>query len=150
MLAPGKMISGLLSWRSTLKQMNHSGIRTTEMGQSAWGLAASYTKQDGFCVAKAPAYYLELKQKNGQWITNWADFAHVNFPGTDCSSYVADAGLMNWAGGYAANARAMLAAAASVNIPNAATAYALWKSKTPLVEKDFSNNPTWAIAPRTN
>lgn len=117
---------------------------------SQLGVGRFLHEADGFCVAKAPAYYLELKQKNGQWITNWADFAHVNFPGTDCSSYVADAGLMNWAGGYAANARAMLAAAASVNIPNAATAYALWKSKTPLVEKDFSNNPTWAIAPRTN
>ena len=115
---------------------------------SQFGVNRFLQESQGFCVAKAPAYYLELKDKKGQWITNWTDFSHINFPGVDCNSYVADPGLMNWAGGYAANARAMLATAASLNVPNAATAYAIWKSKTPLVEKDFSNNPTWAITPR--
>ncbi len=104
----------------------------------------------GLCIAKAPSYYLNLKNQSKKWITSWNEFAQVNFPGVSCNntlevwpdSYPASAG------GYAANARTMLAVVSSLGISDAASAYAAWKSKTPLIDKDYSNNPTWAIIPR--
>ncbi|WP_337999230.1 hypothetical protein [Alicycliphilus denitrificans] len=117
---------------------------------SKLGVGRFQNEAQGFCVAKAPAYYLQLKNASGQWITTWREFAQVNFPGVACSSSlpVEPDSYPASAGGYSANARAMLAAVSSVDVPGAASAYTLWKSKTPLVDKDFLNNPTWAIVPR--
>ena len=78
---------------------------------------------------------------------NWNDFIQLNFPGITCDSSLAYDGYPAWAGGYAAGARAMLAAAASLSVPEARSAYALWQASTPLMDKDYPNNPTWAIVP---
>lgn len=117
---------------------------------SKLGVGRFQNEAQGYCVANAPAYYLQLKNTSGKWITTWSEFAQVNFPGVVCSSTLpvwADSYPAS-AGGYAANARAMLAAVSSVDVPGAASAYTMWKAKTPLIDKDFLNNPTWAIVPR--
>lgn len=113
-----------------------------------FGAGRFLNESQGFCLAKAPGYFLKLKNASGQWITTWRELAQVNFPGLDCSSALEYDGYPTWSSGYAGNARAMLAAAANAGVPDAAAAYSLWKSKTPLIDKDFSNDPTWAIVPR--
>ncbi|WP_238530097.1 hypothetical protein [Alicycliphilus denitrificans] len=115
---------------------------------SKFGVGRFMNEAQGFCLAKAPAYYLQLKNSSGQWIRSWSELAQVNFPGVTCNGSLEYDGYPTWSGGYAANARAMLAAVSSLNITNAATAYTLWKSKTSSMDKDFLNNPTWAIVPR--
>jgi hypothetical protein len=42
----------------------------------------------------------------------------------------------------------MLGATASVDVTNARAAYEKWKGMTPGIDKDFVNDPSWAIAPR--
>ncbi|WP_367066193.1 hypothetical protein [Oryzisolibacter sp. LB2S] len=115
---------------------------------SKFGVERFLNEDQGFCIAKAPAYFMSLKNATGQWITSWKEFAEVNLPNIKCDPSLKFDGYPEWAGGYAANARAMLATASSLDIENAATAYALLKSKTPLMDKDYTNNPTWAIIPR--
>ncbi len=115
---------------------------------SKFGVGRFLNETQGLCLAKAPAYYLKLKNANNNWINSLSELAKVNFPGITCNSSLEYDGYPVWAGGYAANARAMLAAASSLGVPDAATAYTLWKSKTPLIDNDFQNNPTWAIVPR--
>ncbi|MHA7602750.1 RIFT barrel domain-containing protein [Alicycliphilus sp. T452] len=117
---------------------------------SKFGVGRFLNEAQGFCLAKAPAYYLQLKNASGKWITSWSELAQVNFPGIACNSAldIEPGSYPTSAGGYAANARAMLATASNLGVPNAASAYALWKAKTPSIDKDFLNNPTWAIVPR--
>ncbi|HRO51668.1 MAG TPA: hypothetical protein PK043_00770, partial [Alicycliphilus sp.] len=115
---------------------------------SEFGVGRFLNEEQGFCLAKAAAYYLQTKNANGKWITTWSELAQVNFPGTICSNTLEYDGYPAWSAGYAANARAMLAVTSSLDVPNAAKAYALWKSKTPLIDKDYANDPTWAIVPR--
>ncbi|MCE1250222.1 MAG: hypothetical protein LWW82_05785, partial [Comamonadaceae bacterium] len=114
---------------------------------SQFGVGRFLHEAQGFCLAKAPAYYLKLKDANNRWLGNWNDFIQLNFPGITCDSSLAYDGYPAWAGGYAAGARAMLAAAASLSVPEARSAYALWQASTPLMDKDYPNNPTWAIVP---
>jgi hypothetical protein len=115
---------------------------------SKFGIGRFLNESQGFCLAKAPAYYLQMKNSSNNWITTWSELAQVNFPGVNCTDPLDYDGYPAWAGGYAANARAMLAATANVGVQNAASTYTLWKSKTPLMDSDFANNPTWAIVPR--
>lgn len=115
---------------------------------SRLGVGRFLNESQGFCLAKAAAYYLQMKNSNNNWITTWSELAQVNFPGVNCTAALEYDGYPAWAGGYAANARAMLAATANAGVQNAASTYTLWKSKTPLMDSDFSNNPTWAIVPR--
>ena len=102
----------------------------------------------GYCIAYAPAYYLNLRDTKGSFITSWATLFQANFPNGKCSDAIVDGSYPTSAGGYAANARAMLASAAAVGITDAAQAYKLWIAKTPGIDADFLNNPTWAIIPR--
>jgi len=99
-------------------------------------------------LAKAPGYFLKLKNASGKWITSWSELAQVNFPGLTCDNSLEIDGYPTWSAGYAGVARAMLAAASNAGVQDAAQAYTLWKSKTPLMDKDFANDPTWAIVPR--
>lgn len=113
-----------------------------------FGVGRFLNEDQGFCIAKAPAYYMNLKNSKDQWITSWKEFAEVNLPGVKCDSTLKVDGYPEWAGGYAANARAMLASASNLGVPGAETAYKLLQSKTPLMDKDYANDPTWAIVPR--
>lgn len=105
----------------------------------------------GFCAAAAPGYFWEIKDKNGNFISSWADLYAINYPdavGKSCSSLSVTAGYPKWAGGYASTIRAMLAATANAGVPEARAAFQKWKSMTPEIDKDYSNDPTWAIVPR--
>ena len=57
-------------------------------------------------------------------------------------------GYPEWAGGYAATLRAMLAASANAGMPKARDAFDKWKAMTPKMDKDYLNDPTLAIVPR--
>ena len=65
-----------------------------------------------------------------------------------CPTMAADDGYPLWAGGYAATLRTVLAASANANVNGARAAYDKWKGMTPAMDKDYANNPTWAIVPR--
>ncbi|MDP3626867.1 MAG: hypothetical protein Q8S12_09720 [Hydrogenophaga sp.] len=108
-------------------------------------------EHEGFCSAKAPGYYFTIVNESNNPITTWADLFNRNWPGVTCAGLAIDpASYPNSAIGYAANARAMLAAATNAGIPNASTAYTKWVSMTPGVDQPMTANPTWAIIPRSN
>ncbi|MBS0499657.1 MAG: hypothetical protein JSR74_04940, partial [Proteobacteria bacterium] len=117
---------------------------------SKFGVGRFLNEAQGFCIAKAPGYYWKIKNAKNEWITSWSELAQANFPGISCdpSLEIEPGSYPAWAGGYAANARAMLATASDLGVLNAASAYATWKAKTPLIDKDYPNDPTWAIIPR--
>ncbi|ART56605.1 hypothetical protein CBP36_17435 [Acidovorax carolinensis] len=103
---------------------------------------------NGFCIAKAPGYYWNIRDANGVFIKNWDSLFTKNFPGTSCTADLPIDGYPEAPDGSAAFARAMLGSAASAGIPNAASAYNLWVSKTPRMDAAFTADPTWAITPR--
>ncbi|MBS0493922.1 MAG: hypothetical protein JSS31_08160 [Proteobacteria bacterium] len=117
---------------------------------SNFGVGRFLNEAQGFCVAKAPGYFWKTKNSKNEWIKSWNEFAQINFPGITCNSSLAvePDSYPALSSGSAAIARAMLAAASSVDTPGAASAYAIWKSKTPLMDNAYPNDPTWAIIPR--
>src|SRR5690606_2837519 len=106
----------------------------------------------GFCAARAPGYYWAIRApNNGPFFTTWAEVMAANYPGDvgkSCATMTITEGYPLWSGGYAATIRTMLAATANVNVPGARAAYDKWKSMTPGMDKDYANDPTWAIVPR--
>ena len=106
----------------------------------------------GYCVAKAPAYYVKVvKTVDGKRvpIDNWREVFQTNWPGVTC-----DANLpldpSSYPGsslGYAANARAMLAASANAGHPDALAVYRMWVARTPGIDNAFLTDPTWAVTP---
>lgn len=102
----------------------------------------------GFCTAYAPGYYFTIQRSNKTPYTSWNDLFQANFSGTACSASLVIEGYPDWSGGYAASARAMMAAAHNAGVADAATTYAKWRTWTPKMDSDFSKNPTWAIVPR--
>ncbi|WP_238323190.1 hypothetical protein [Acidovorax sp. JHL-9] len=115
---------------------------------SDFGVGRFLAESQGFCLSKAAAYNINLKDANNNFVSGWSALAQLNFPGFNCATPIEYDGYPSWAGGYASNARAMLAATTSISIANARQAYDLWKSKTPSIDTDYQNNPTWAIVPR--
>lgn len=106
---------------------------------------------NGFCAARAPGYYWTNIDTTGAFLTTWAELFATNYAadvGKPCSSLTITQGYPTEAGGYAANARGMLGAAANAGVADAAAAYAKWKAMTPAMDKAFATNPTWAIQPR--
>jgi len=104
----------------------------------------------GYCAAYASIYTLLVFDANGKQITDWGALFKYNWPAvTACDPNQAIAsGYPEWAGGYAATARAVLSVSASVGIAGAADAYKRWVTLTPKMDADFSNDPTWAIIQR--
>ena len=115
---------------------------------SKFNLGRFNAESEGFCTAYAAGYYFTIQNTNRAPYTSWKDLFQANFPGTACSTSLAIEGYPDWSGGYAASARAMMAAAHNAGVTGAATTYAKWRSWTPKMDADFSNNPTWAIVPR--
>ena len=115
---------------------------------SKFNLGRFNAESEGFCTAYAAGYYFTIQNANRAPYTSWKDLFQANFPGTACSTSLAIEGYPDWSGGYAASARAMMAAAHNAGVTGAATTYAKWRSWTPKMDADFSNNPTWAIVPR--
>lgn len=102
----------------------------------------------GFCTKRAAAYYWTIVDSNNAPYTTWRNLYQGNYPGEACSSVTTVDGYPNWAGGYAAGARAMLASAANAGVADAAATYTKWRSLTPLMDEDFATNATFAIVPR--
>ena len=106
---------------------------------------------NGFCTAHAPGYFWKVRKDTGEFITSWADLYATNYPteqGKACSTLSITEGYPHLALGYAAIARGTLAAASNAGSKGAASSYQAWKAKTPLMDADFRNDPTWAIIPR--
>ncbi|MDP1684479.1 hypothetical protein [Hydrogenophaga sp.] len=108
-------------------------------------------ESNGFCVARAPGGYW-INRVNGIFVDNWRDLFNRNYPadaGKSCDTLAVTEGYPDWAGGYAASARALLGATANANITGAKDAYMRWKAMTPLIDASIaSGEVTWAIAPR--
>lgn len=109
-------------------------------------------ESQGFCTVKAPGYYWSPKDSSGNYINSWSTMFsrnYASFVGQSCSSMsiVAEA-YPDCALCYAANSRAMLAAAHNAGISGAGTAFTRWKSLTPKLDPAFPKDPTWAIVPR--
>jgi hypothetical protein len=105
-------------------------------------------ESQGFCVAKAPGYYFTIRNSSGQPITTWGALFQQNFPGVSCTPGMPIDGSPASSGDYAANARAMLGAAANAGVQGARTTYSSWVARTPAMDADMPKNPTWAIVPR--
>jgi len=117
---------------------------------SRFNIGRVTSDEKGFCSGAAPGYFWTIKEKDGSFLTKWSDLYALNYPenvGKPCSEISVTAGYPKGAGGYAATIRAMLAAAANAGIPEALEAYKKWKSMTPEIDKNYANNPTWAIVP---
>ena len=106
----------------------------------------------GFCAARAPGYFWFIRgANNGPFFTTWSEVMAANYAadvGKPCSTVAITEGYPLWSGGYAATIRTMLAATANVNVSGARAAYDKWKGMTPGMDKDYANDPTWAIVPR--
>jgi len=107
------------------------------------------TQSAGFCTSRAAGYWLQTKN-GSSFVTNWADFYKLNYGTAACGTTAQpnDPAYPDWAGGYAAVARGMLAAAKNAGATNASTAQARWVQFTPNLDPDFKNDPSYAIVPR--
>jgi hypothetical protein len=102
----------------------------------------------GFCTADAAGYYWDIRNSAKVLLTSWSALYQENFPGVTCDSTRPVAGYPDWAGGYAASARAMLGAASNASVTGARDTYTKWVAMTPKMGPDMRSNPTWAIVPR--
>ena len=105
---------------------------------------------NGYCMAYATVYTLQLFDAAGKQLTDWRTLFQRNWPNiTNCDpNQPVVEGYPELATGYAASGRTVLAVSGALNIPGAASAYAIWRSKTPKMDSAFSADPTWAIVPR--
>lgn len=136
-----------------LVQDGYSQARPIFNWVSQFSVGRFMHEQDaGYCVAKAPAYYVTInKTVDGQKvpIDNWRELFQVNWPGVVCDGSLPldPSGYPDSSLGYAANARAMLAAAANAGHPDALRVYRDWVARTPRMDAAFLTDPTWAVAP---
>jgi Divergent InlB B-repeat domain/S-layer homology domain len=92
-------------------------------------------EQDGYCLPKAPATSVKIKNGSG-YIHDWDTLFKETWPWLICdASTPVDANSFPDTGiGYAAWGRWMLAAAANVGYSWAKDAYIKWKAMTPLID----------------
>jgi len=114
----------------------------------SWCSTGQASEADGFCTARAAGYYWTIVNAQSAPYTTWRDLYQANYPGEVCSSVTTIDGYPNWAGGYAAGARAMMASAANAGVTNASATYTKWRSLTQAMDQDFATDPTFAIVPR--
>ncbi|WP_245606838.1 hypothetical protein [Simplicispira psychrophila] len=108
-------------------------------------------EDNGFCVAKAPSGELKYRDMEGKYITKWKELFSLNYPSDaekPCNTLTITEGYPQLSLGYAASARAMLAANSNAGIPGAKSAYLQWKGMTPRMDEILPSAPTWAIIPR--
>ncbi|WP_244273657.1 hypothetical protein [Acidovorax soli] len=115
---------------------------------SKFNIGRFNSEADGFCTARAAGYYWTIVNAQSAPYTTWRDLYQANYPGEVCSSVTTIDGYPNWAGGYAAGARAMMASAANAGVTNASATYTKWRSLTQAMDQDFATDPTFAIVPR--
>lgn len=102
-----------------------------------------------YCMQQAPAYYLSLRDATtNNYLSTWDGLFKRNFGNVECSSFTTVNGSPTAPNGYAANARAMLAAAHTAGHPSALTAHNNFVNNyTPDMRPSFLTNPTWALVP---
>lgn len=141
----------VMSWLAENNVPNASAVLNS-VGRMQIDRFLASTQSAGFCTSRAAGYWLQT-MSGGSYINNWADFYRANYGSAACegSAAAGDPAYPDWAGGYAAVARGMLAAASNAGANNAATAYARWRAFTPQLEsgaRGFSSDPSYAIVPR--
>lgn len=106
---------------------------------------------NGFCVARAPGGRWTYLDTQGKYISTWKELFLMNYPSdteNSCNAIIVTDGYPRLGLGYAAIARAMLAATSNAGIVGAKSAYIQWKNMTPLMDAKLPASPTWAIIPR--
>ena len=115
---------------------------------SKFNLGRFMNEANGFCINYAPGFFWKIKDTNNNFFQTWQQLAEANEPGKICSVSLPIMGYPDSASGYAANARAMMAASQAAGVQNARQVYDMWVGRTPNIDKAFPNDPTWAIVPR--
>ena len=136
---------------SLLTENNEIAAKVMLDWVSQFNIGRLKNEENGFCIAHAPGYWWTIRKPDGAFITSWRDLYNQNYPsdeGKACSSLKITEGYPHLASGYAAVIRSMLAAATNADVAEASNTYQIWKAKTPLMDADFRNDPTWAIIPR--
>jgi hypothetical protein len=124
----------------------------------------------GYCWLEASAYSVQVKDAAGNWLPSFAAVYAATFPtlvGLQCNSpamVVAMGGLENksWLAGemhgypysstgFPANFQIGVAAAADIGLPNAATAWSIFDSRSvkPSGSTSYNNDPNFAVLPRS-
>ncbi|OAN51542.1 hypothetical protein A6A05_01385 [Magnetospirillum moscoviense] len=103
---------------------------------------------DGFCHQMAPAYYIKIRERGGPILPTWRALFELNWPDVKVCPPAFPFGEPDSAGGYVANANAVLAIAADFDIAGAAMAYRRLQVEAPGMVRAFPTNPTFAIVPR--
>jgi hypothetical protein len=114
-----------------------------------------FTKHPDFCIQASPGYYFTLVDASNNWITSWRELYLRNLEvkalaadaDSSCTSKMTVNGYPGVANGYAAYAKAMLAAAANLDYPGAKAAYTQFDLWTQGMRSAYKNDPTWAIVP---
>lgn len=103
---------------------------------------------DGFCHQMAPAYYIKIRAPDGRFVPSLHALFELNWPEVKTCPPTFPFGAPDNAGGYVANAHAVLAIAADFDIAGAAQAFARLRTEAPGMVGAFADNPTFAIVPR--
>lgn len=103
---------------------------------------------EGFCHRMAPAYYIKIREADTRFSPTLRDLFILNWPEAATCPQDFPFGEPASAGGYVANAHAMLAIAADFGIPGAAQAFERLRAEAPVMVRGFQDNPTFAIVPR--
>ena len=136
---------------SLLAENNQPKAFEVLQGLSQFTVGRFLNESNGFCLAKAPGGAWKYRDEQGRYINTWKELFSLNYPSdtaTTCQALTVTDGYPHLGVGYAASARAMLAAASNAGIPRAKSAYLQWKSMTPRMDEKLSQGPTWAIVPR--
>lgn len=106
---------------------------------------------NGFCPSKALVYDVSSTESNGQFITTFSRMFSRNFPsfvGVSCKNVpMNEEAYPTDPSGMSAMARASMAAAVNLGLPESASAYAIIKAMTPQIDSAFADDPAWAIVP---
>ncbi len=101
-----------------------------------------------YCYIKAGAYVLTVGTSNSNWFPDFATLYQQNFgANTSCPEGALMDGYPTEPTGYVANLRPALATAVDAGLPGAVTAWNRMINSQ--AQPDFSQNPIWAINPRT-
>lgn len=103
---------------------------------------------DGFCHQMAPAYYIKIRAPDGRFVPSLRALFELNWPEVKTCPMAFPFGAPDTAGGYVANAHAVLAIAADFDIAGAAQAFVRLRAEAPGMVGAFADNPTFAIVPR--
>lgn len=106
----------------------------------------------GFPPIAGTSYRLNLytgSHNNKKWFTTWRQVTDATFTQAN-KAFPTELNYPEWAGGYAALARAATASLASSGQITALEAYGFIASETPALPSDYAKDPTFALALEIN